>query len=249
MIESLPERLLFTAAFTFCAVWCVRELIAGRGWFNRISHGLHLLMSIAMALMMWPGPMRTIPIAPQVALFTAATLWFVGSMVWAARRRATGQSDQGAWHHLPHAIMMGAMAWHLQAMGQLHAAGGHGHGAAPGAAGHGAGHGASGHGAGHGAAGHGAGHGGHEMGSMAATPWWDTLWQVTGWVLFGALAVWGVVALVRAMRANSHTSANTNQGCVSGRGGSASIRLGHLNEAVMCLGMFVVTLPLLGTVG
>lgn len=101
--------------FVFCTVWCSIELFRSRGVMQRVSAGLHLLMAVVMTLMvpreLWV-PLRTLVGIPAlVALFAAATAWFV---VAAARPASAGTPARR--HFAGHAAMFAAMTWHLAAM-------------------------------------------------------------------------------------------------------------------------------------
>lgn len=120
MIDALAPRLVYTAAFAFCAVWCVREVVTHRGALHRVGHALHLLMAVAMAVMVWPVGMRAVPLLPQIVLFGVATAWFVVMLVVALVRHRPGAPT--ALSHVPHAIMMAAMTWHLRTMAARHTA-------------------------------------------------------------------------------------------------------------------------------
>lgn len=194
MVEALLPRLVYTVAFGFCALWCIRETAAHHDWVHRSGHLLHLLMSVAMIVMVWPAGMASMPLAPQVALFGVATLWFVSMAVISGVRRARGADVPGAMSHLPHAVMMGAMTWHLQAMAMKHAAM------------HGTGHAHHGH--------HGHEHHHHPMPAPEPSMW-DSVWQVAGLALFAALAAWGVYSLVQTVRHREERGSNLSQAVMS----------------------------------
>lgn len=222
MIKSLGPQLIYTAAFGFCALWCVWEIVRSHGWVHRFSHLLHLSMAVAMIIMVYPKTMDAVPLAPQTIFFGLTTVWFIGAAIWAQLRKNTDPPTHGgAGHFVPHAIMMAAMTWHLAAMMIMRAM----------MAGHGHGH--NGHGHGHG----GHGHGGHEP--AVAAPAWEMAWQVLGWVLFGALLAWGLWSLVQAARGKSDAA-------VAHLHKPVEIRLAHLANGVMSVAMFAITMGLLG---
>lgn len=103
MIADLPLRWLVTGLF----------LLSGAGFTlvtdrrsatSVVSHGLHLVMAIAMAVMAWPHALH-LPTTPAEVFFLAAALWFVMTAVVTARFVA--QRVAGVYH----ALMMVAMAW------------------------------------------------------------------------------------------------------------------------------------------
>lgn len=111
MIADPLLRWVVTALFVVAAVICVTAMAAGRvsgpHW---VSEVLHLVMSVAMAVMAWPWGMG-VPNAPAMVFFAAGALWFLV-------RAVTGRMCGGpiAWYH---AAMMTAMAWMYAVMGQL----------------------------------------------------------------------------------------------------------------------------------
>ncbi|GAA3736006.1 DUF5134 domain-containing protein [Streptomyces tremellae] len=79
---------------------------------ERVAHALHAVMAVAMAVMAWPWGMR-LPAMPQIVFFALAGGWFPAVALVRARRTGLGR---GLLHALPHAVMMGAMAWMLAVM-------------------------------------------------------------------------------------------------------------------------------------
>lgn len=103
MIEDLLLRWVVTALFAVSAVECIYALIASRrSWIQIVSHGLHFVMAVAMAVMAWPwGAALPTTIEPMV-FFLLATGWFAVRTV-----AAVGHRGANAYH----AAMMAAMAW------------------------------------------------------------------------------------------------------------------------------------------
>ncbi|MFG3259973.1 DUF5134 domain-containing protein [Streptomyces sp. NPDC048172] len=114
MIAATGLRWILTLAFAALAVHGTWRAVRASRWPYRLSHLLHAVMAVAMAVMAWPRGME-LPAGPQVAFFAAATLWYlVAALVWpdgAGRARELRAA-------LPHAAAMGAMAWMLHAMAQ-----------------------------------------------------------------------------------------------------------------------------------
>ncbi|MBE1469303.1 DUF5134 domain-containing protein [Kibdelosporangium phytohabitans] len=79
---------------------------------TRVSDGLHVLMCAGMIVMMWPTGL-VVPVAAQLAVFGAGTLWFAGLVV-------VGHDDcdwPRSWGaHAHHAIMMAGMVWMIAIM-------------------------------------------------------------------------------------------------------------------------------------
>ncbi|MEU7088893.1 DUF5134 domain-containing protein [Streptomyces achromogenes] len=88
----------------------------------RVDHALHAAMGALMAAMAWPWGMD-LPAVPQVVVFTAGALWFVAAAPFRAGARSRAGAVMAAW---PHALMTGAMAWMVAAMGSSGAMAGHG---------------------------------------------------------------------------------------------------------------------------
>ncbi|WP_028709038.1 DUF5134 domain-containing protein [Propionicicella superfundia] len=115
--------------FAWCTVWCVYESARPQVAKQRVSNLLHLLMAVVMLLMVpgwtWKPLVGVVPLPALVAVFVAATAWFVVMAVGAFR----AADRRGGMHLTGHAAMFGAMTWHLAAMAVM-AAGmsGMGHG-------------------------------------------------------------------------------------------------------------------------
>jgi hypothetical protein len=73
-------------------------------WPGRLTHLLHLTMSVAMVLMVWRVGLDLPAIGPTL-FFLVAGVWFVGVAVWAS---SASHQRLKIWYY---AAMMGAMAW------------------------------------------------------------------------------------------------------------------------------------------
>lgn len=110
MIQDMTLRWVVTLLFVFSAGVCVQTIMANRhSAANVISHSLHAIMAIAMAVMAWPTGAELPSRAPMI-FFLAAALWFAVSIARAAEHRAANTY---------HALMMLAMSWMYGAMGGL----------------------------------------------------------------------------------------------------------------------------------
>ncbi|MGH3644819.1 MAG: DUF5134 domain-containing protein [Mycobacterium sp.] len=102
MISALLLRWIVTALFVLSAAEMVYALVKShRTWTHVVSHLLHLVMAVAMAVMAWPRG-AALPTIASMVFFLLATVWFVGVVV------------AGLGHRLVngyHATMMLAMAW------------------------------------------------------------------------------------------------------------------------------------------
>ncbi|GAA2083543.1 DUF5134 domain-containing protein [Streptomyces albiaxialis] len=112
MIAATGLRWILTLAFAALAVHGTWRAVRAPRWPYRVSHLLHAVMAVAMAVMAWPRGME-LTAGPQTAFFAAAALWYpLAALAWpgdAGRAREL----RGA---LPHAAAMAAMAWMLDAM-------------------------------------------------------------------------------------------------------------------------------------
>lgn len=103
-------RWVVTLLFVFSAAVCVQAIAAHRhSVSNLISHSLHAIMAMAMAVMAWPGGAELPTRAPMV-FFAAAAVWFAVITL-----RTTDRRVGNAYHSL----MMAAMAWMYAAMGGI----------------------------------------------------------------------------------------------------------------------------------
>lgn len=116
--------------FVFTTAWSGYELTRPQSRRQRISNGLHLMMSLVMVLMvptmLWLPFVGLVGMPVLIAAFAASTVWFA----WLA---VDARGSRGALLHFAgHAMMFAAMTWHLAAMGIMRAAmagSGMGHGA------------------------------------------------------------------------------------------------------------------------
>lgn len=188
-------RWIVTLLFVFSAGVCVQTIVANRhSAANVISHALHAIMAVAMAVMAWPRGAELPPRAPMI-FFLGAALWFAVSTARVAGHRAA---------NVYHAFMMLAMSWMYAAMGGLNLPkardsasmpGIDGMDGMPGMPGMPGMDGSSGH-TGHG--GH-AGHGGHGAGDSGAqsAAWVGALnWMCT--IGFSVAAVFWLYRLITA---------------------------------------------------
>lgn len=110
MIQDLALRWVVTLMFVFSAGVCVSTIAANRhAVANLISHSLHAIMAIAMAVMAWPSG-AALPTRAPMIFFAAAALWFAAITIG-----STGHRVGNTYH----ALMMLAMAWMYAAMGGL----------------------------------------------------------------------------------------------------------------------------------
>ncbi|MFG3248033.1 DUF5134 domain-containing protein [Streptomyces sp. NPDC048187] len=183
------------------------------GLTGRVGHALHAAMGVLMIAMAWPWGMD-LAVAPQVVLFTAGALWFVAaSLIRPGEHSRTGAA-KAAW---PHALMMGAMAWMVAAMGTSGAMTGHGGG--PGHGGH------EGHAA-----------GGSGLASMSLT---GTGPSVASALLAVALTAIGLVWLARAFDLARAQAPLPAEGPVP-TGADTTAALDPACHAMMALGMAVM---------
>ena len=110
MIQDMALRWVVTLLFVFSAAVCVQAIVANRHSVSSlISHSLHAIMAVSMAVMAWPRGAELPTRAPMI-FFAAAAVWFAVVMV-----RTTGHRVANVYHSL----MMLAMAWMYAAMGGL----------------------------------------------------------------------------------------------------------------------------------
>ena len=109
MISDLALRWVVTLMFLFSAGVCVFSIFEHRHSVTGfISHSLHAVMAIAMAVMAWPRGAE-LPTRTPMIFFALAAVWFALA-TWRAGHRLP---------NLYHALMMLAMAWMYAAMGSL----------------------------------------------------------------------------------------------------------------------------------
>lgn len=110
MINDLALRWVVTLLFLFSAGVCLAGIARNRHSIpDLISHGLHAVMAIAMAVMAWPRGAE-LPTRGPMLFFLAAAVWFAIVTVRSARHRVA---------NVYHTLMMVAMAWMYAAMGGL----------------------------------------------------------------------------------------------------------------------------------
>ena len=141
MIAATGLRWILTLTFAALAAYGTWRAVRAPRVTGRVSHLLHVVMAVAMAVMAWPRGMEA-PAAPQIAFFTAATLWYP-AVALLGRDRTSSRARELA-HAFPHAAAMAGMAWMLVAMDRAMDAmdgmgGAHG-AAASGGGGHAGGH-------------------------------------------------------------------------------------------------------------
>lgn len=179
-------RWIVTLLFVFSVGVCVQTIVANRhSAANVISHALHAIMAVAMAVMAWPRGAELPPRAPMI-FFLGAALWFAVSTARVAGHRAA---------NVYHAFMMLAMSWMYAAMGGLNLPKARDSASMPGMPGMPGMDASSGH-TGHG--GH-AGHGGHGAGDSGAqsAAWVGALnWMCT--IGFSVAAVFWLYRLITA---------------------------------------------------
>lgn len=110
MISDLALRWLVTLLFLFSAGVCISAIATNRhSRENLISHSLHAIMALAMAVMAWPRGAELPTRAPMI-FFLIAAVWFAVLIL-----RTAGHRPANTYHSL----MMLAMSWMYAAMGGL----------------------------------------------------------------------------------------------------------------------------------
>jgi hypothetical protein len=106
MIDDLVLRWVVTALFVASAAeWGFAIVTQRRVWTAIVRYGLHFVMSIAMAMMVWPwGPQ--LPTIGTAVFFLVAAAWFVIATTFLSERTVAKRTEC-----LYHALMMLAMAW------------------------------------------------------------------------------------------------------------------------------------------
>ena len=212
MIHDIGLRWLVTLLFLFSAAVCVRGIVAGRhSPAGLISHSLHAVMAIAMAVMAWPRGAELPPRAPMI-FFAAAAVWFAITMVIGRDHRAANGY---------HTLMMAAMAWMYAAMGGLSLPRAQSETASPAGMDMAAMSGPGGH----------AGHSGHGAHAAAADPGPGALgWVgILNWLCALGFAVAALVWLYRFITSRRHPGA-----------GPRDSGLGILCQVAMAAGMAVM---------
>ncbi len=105
MIHDLWLRWVVTGLSVLTAAEWINVIVTRRrSWILVVSYGLHLVMAIAMAVMVWPWGAQ-LPTTGPAIFFLLASVWFVTlAIIWA---RTNSHRALRAYHGL----MMLAMAW------------------------------------------------------------------------------------------------------------------------------------------
>ncbi len=110
MISDPALRWTVTLLFLFSAGVCISAIAKNRhSRENLISHSLHAIMALAMAVMAWPRGAELPTRAPMI-FFLIAAVWFA-----VVTLRTVGHRAANTYH----ALMMLAMSWMYAAMGGL----------------------------------------------------------------------------------------------------------------------------------
>jgi len=107
---------VFTALFGALAIYSLlraatdlsRPILA-------VGHLFHVAMSADMVAMSWPW-WDAVPWRVELAVFVAATGWYVLLTALAAARARIDLGPHPWWHQLMHAVMMAAMVWMVAGM-------------------------------------------------------------------------------------------------------------------------------------
>ncbi|ASO21230.1 hypothetical protein FHR81_002199 [Actinoalloteichus hoggarensis] len=117
MVDEPLLRWLFTIGFAVALIGFLRQLagrrVDGPSLPARISALTHVLMCVAMIAMAWPWGM-SVPLTPQLVVFSLATAWFLALTV--GRLRAGRELAGGLSAHVHHTLMAAAMVWMLAIM-------------------------------------------------------------------------------------------------------------------------------------
>lgn len=110
MIHDLMLRWVVTGLFVPTAAECGLAVVTKRRpWTTVVSHGLHVIMAVAMAAMAWSWSAR-LPTTGPAVFFLLAAVWFVTMAVVAARTTAPRVLCGY------HGLMMLATAWMYASM-------------------------------------------------------------------------------------------------------------------------------------
>lgn len=110
MISDLALRWVVTLLFLFSAAVCISAIAKNRhSRENLISHSVHTIMALAMAVMAWPRGAELPTRAPMI-FFLIAAVWFA-----VLTPRTVGHRAANTYHTL----MTLAMSWMYAAMGGL----------------------------------------------------------------------------------------------------------------------------------
>lgn len=122
MIAASGLRWILSLMFAVPVLYGVwRMVLPTTGLAERADHLLHAAMGVLMIAMAWPWGMDLAAL-PQVVLFSVGGLWFLAAAPFRTGGRTWNQAVRAA---LPHALMMGAMAWMVAAMASSGAMSGH----------------------------------------------------------------------------------------------------------------------------
>jgi hypothetical protein len=106
MIDDPLVRWVVTGLFVLSAAEWGFAIITQRGvWTAIVRYGLHFVMSIAMAMMVWPWGTK-FPTTGPALFFLLASAWFVIATMFVSDRSVAKRAEDGY-----HALMMLAMAW------------------------------------------------------------------------------------------------------------------------------------------
>ena len=106
MIDDLLVRWVVTVLFVLSAAeWGFGVVTQRRVWTAIVRYGLHFVMSVAMAVMVWPWGAR-LPTTGPTVFFLFAALWFAVATTFVSEKTVAKRAEYGY-----HALMMLAMAW------------------------------------------------------------------------------------------------------------------------------------------
>ncbi|TXK18968.1 DUF5134 domain-containing protein [Homoserinibacter sp. GY 40078] len=108
MLHDPAVAWVFTVIFGATGVYSVVLTIIDRRLIERVMHGLHILMSLAMIAMAWA---LSVPTLPQVLVFSIGALYCAAIWVRSLLRGGTGIAEHPPWMLGYHALMMLAMVW------------------------------------------------------------------------------------------------------------------------------------------
>lgn len=117
MIADLALRVFVTILFVLAGCYCASRLTRRISVPARGTYVAHLLMSVAMIAMAWPGGVGLLPV-PQLVVFGAATAWFLVLALSFGRAWSTATHHElhGRLVYWYHAVMMASMVWMLAVM-------------------------------------------------------------------------------------------------------------------------------------
>jgi Domain of unknown function (DUF5134) len=106
MIDDLLLRWVVTGLFVLSAAqWGFAVITQRRVWTAIVRYGLHFVMSIGMAVMVWPWGAQ-LPTTGPAVFFLLAAVWFVVATTFVSERTVAKRAE-----YVYHALMMLAMAW------------------------------------------------------------------------------------------------------------------------------------------